>query len=256
MNSSLRIKSLLLTTVLSLILLAATASADVFYMMKSTTGEYEMNGQKMPATEMVSTGWIGENNAFLDMDSVAVLLDGEKAIVYMLDRKSKTYYEIKLGDMSTMMESMGVEMDESQRTMMEQMMQSMMAKMKFSVTPTGEEKKIGDYNCKKYQMKVGMMGMETVSDIWATEDIKVDIEKFYKLSFAATAPFLGMEKVMEEAKKIKGFPVLSITKSQMMGGQMESTSELIEYAEKDAPEGTYTIPADYKLKKIVESEEE
>ena len=47
-------------------------------------------------------------------------------------------------------------------------------------------------------------------------------------------------------KKIKGVPVFTETTMNMMGMQMKSTQELLEFKQGTAPKGTFGIPKGYK----------
>jgi hypothetical protein len=47
-------------------------------------------------------------------------------------------------------------------------------------------------------------------------------------------------------KKIKGVVVYQVGKTKVMGADVASTTEVIECVNKDAPAGTYEVPAGYK----------
>ena len=93
---------------------------------------------------------------------------------------------------------------------------------------------------------MSMMGMTTKSEVWASEDIKIDYELYRSLTFSLLGQTQGVEDMMKEMEKIKGIVVLSSGSMSMMGTDVKSTQELVEVAEKSAPGGTYDIPGGYK----------
>jgi len=121
-----------------------------------------------------------------------------------------------------------------------------MMQPKVSVTETGETQKIKNWKCKKYIMTMKMMGTTSNSEIWATEDIKIDYELYMTLGLSMMPKTPGLDKMLEEMKKIKGLTVLSTATTSMMGTDVKNTQELLEVAEKSAPGGTYDIPGGYK----------
>ena len=121
-----------------------------------------------------------------------------------------------------------------------------MMQPKVTVEETGETQKIKNWNCKKYIMTMEMMGTKSTSEIWATEDIKIDYELYQTLGLSMMPKTPGMEKMLEEMKKIKGLTVLSTATTSVMGTDVKSTQELLEVSEKSAPAGTYEVPEGYK----------
>ncbi|MCK4858156.1 MAG: DUF4412 domain-containing protein [candidate division Zixibacteria bacterium] len=229
-----------------LLVLPALLQADVFYKMQIKTDAYEIMGQKHPAEEHVVSVWLAKGKAYMDMDTAAVLVDGEKEIMYMINHSNKSYLEMPMGGPAEMAEAMGAEGDEDQTAAMKEMMKNMAGTMKFTVTPTDESKKIGEYKCKKYLGDLNAMMAVVKMEIWATEDIDIDMSLYYQMSSAAMDSFPGYEKLLKEWEKIKRFPVLTTNTTEVVGTTQKTTSELIELTEKDAPKGTYDLPKGYK----------
>jgi hypothetical protein len=130
---------------------------------------------------------------------------------------------------------------------MKKMMKGVMGNMSAKVTETGETKKIGSWNCRKYlvEMDMGMAGKSN-AETWATEDLKIDYTKAFTAANAMMASMPGFEKIVQEMKKIKGVVVLQTSTVTMMGADVTSTTELLEATEKAAPAGNYDVPAGYK----------
>ena len=56
----------------------------------------------------------------------------------------------------------------------------------------------------------------------------------------------GFANLVEQLKQIEGVPVLTTTRASVMGQDILTTTEMIEHAEKVAPDGIYDIPEGYK----------
>ena len=203
--------------------------------------------------EEIQTICITDNKLRSDSEkqSVIMLLDEKK--MYMLDHEEKTYSEMpmNMGQMmdSKMQEAMaGEDMSAEEKEMMQNMMGGA-TDIKVTVTPTDETKKIGEWNCRKYIQEMKTMMGPTTSEIWATQDLKIkyDVYQKFKEAFGGQGSFGNMMSSMaEEMKKVEGVPVLTTTTMNMMGANITSTTELLEFKETSAPEGTFDIPGGYK----------
>ena len=93
---------------------------------------------------------------------------------------------------------------------------------------------------------MGPMNLE----IWASEDLKIDKILYARFTTALMSMMPGMESgagsMMKEIEKIKGAWVRSISKMEMMGQTITSSTDLIEFKEGTAPANLFKIPAGYK----------
>lgn len=225
------------------VFLAGTAFADVYMKQQITTSDSK-EGPQIQETWMTATK-VRSNTG--DRSSI---FDAEKNVLISLDHKKKKYMEIPLN-------FTGGASQEEQQNMdnLPSFMRNMM-KMEVTVQPTDEQKKIGDWNCKKYlqTLKVAMTTSE--SEIWASEDIHVntDVYKKFSAAFMASQPgfYKMLKDMMKESEKIKGIPVLQTTTSKIMKQTITSTTELLEVKEMDAPADLFEIPAGYKQEKFKE----
>jgi len=96
-----------------------------------------------------------------------------------------------------------------------------------------------------------MMG-RTVSEVWATEDLKVDKKLYDRLNTAMMANMPGIQKaikdIRKEIEKIKGVQVKTVSKQEIMGKTRTTTTELLTYKEADAPANLLDIPDGYQEK--------
>lgn len=235
-----------LTVLVMLLALPMLVSADTMIKQVNERGAFEMMGQKVPAGSDTSTVWLGKGMSRMDEgDTASVIIITEKNVIYMIDHKTKSYAEVPLdalGDLSKMVGD-----DEEAKKQIEAMKPMMeMMRMKVTVTPTEETQKIGDWNCTKYNVKM-TMGMGGGSDIelWATEDAKIDYAAFMELTNSFKGMMPGYAEMIEEMKKIKGIPIKTLNKMNIMGTEATSVMQIFEIKDMAAPAGTYELPKEY-----------
>jgi hypothetical protein len=230
-----------------------SANADVFLKQKHHTDAYTIMNQAVPASDRVVSVWYTKDKARIDQasDTTVIFLLDKKAMI-MLCHKDKTYAEMPLADISTMMaDAMGKddEMDAEAKSQAAAMMQQMAAMMKPTVTvkETAETKKIKNWNTRKYLLTTSIGGVMANSEVWACADIKADYAFYNKLMNVYVAKMPGADAVMKEIEKIKGFMVLLSSSSNVMGSSVKMVQELLEIKENAAPPaGGYEVPAGYK----------
>ena len=236
-----------------LVIAAAQARADVYMKNKTHTDAFTIMGQSQPAKDEIMVFWMGDNKARTDQEgaNTSMIFQADKKMLYMVDHNKKQYSEMPL-DFGKMFdaaadEAGGDEEDKAQAKAMAGMMKGLMGGMSAKVTDTGETKRIGSWNARRYTLEIDMGGMgKTTGDAWATEDLKVDYAMAFTMANGMMASMPGFEKILAEMKKIKGVVVFQTTVAKVMGQEMKSTTELLECSEKAAPAGQYDLPAGYK----------
>ncbi|NTV80373.1 MAG: hypothetical protein HGA24_03005 [Candidatus Aminicenantes bacterium] len=241
-----------LTAVVALAFVAVQARADVYMKQKTHTGAFTVMGQSQPEKDEIMVFWLGAGKARTDTEGKSMLFFSDKKVLIGIDHAEKTYSEIPM-DFDKMFEEAAEGETEEEKAeakkmaqMMKGMAQGMMGSMKVSVTETGETKKIGSWNCRKYLIDMDMGMMKAKSESWASEDLKVDYNVYFTMANAMMANMPGFDKLVQEMKKVKGVIVYQTSTSKVMGQDMTSTTEVLEYSDKSAPAGTYDIPAGYK----------
>lgn len=234
------------------LVMALPASAASFIKMATHTDAVEMMGQTMPARHDTSSVWMSEGKSCsFAADGMRYLYDSADDVLYMIDPAKKRYAKMSM-DFSELADEMEDEMGEEESAQAKSMAEAMMGDIEVSVTPTGETKKIGDWNTTKYVMNFNMAMANSKTELWATEDIKIDYDAFKSVANSKMMMMPGFEKLLAEWKKVKGLAVYSVTETTMMGTVARSAMEVLEFADKDAPAGTFDIPADYKLVEMME----
>ncbi len=214
----------------------ALVGADVLMKEKQHTDGMTVMGQAQPAQDKTATIWIAKDKMIREQGDISTIakLDNDKVLIFHLNHAKKTYFELSMGSND-----------------LQDATSAMVGELKVKVTPTTETKKIGNWNCKKYLQEMDMGMMPVISEIWASEDIKIPHYDLYeKLSTAMMTQQPGMKMPMqamqEEMKKIKGVPVLTLTTMTMMKNTtVKSSRELLEIKEATAPAGVFDIPAGY-----------
>ena len=181
----------------------------------------------------------------------------EKQKMIVINHKEKSYTEMPMNFneiIANATKEAGAEDEysEEHQEAMQGMMQGMM-KIEVSIQPTNESKVINGWKCKKYIMTMNMFMGNNSSEIWATEDLKIDPNLYTKFSTALSAANPAMQNMagtmMEEMKKIKGVHVLGISTQTVMNQKFSSSTELLDYKTGSAPDDLFQIPAGYKKTK-------
>lgn len=231
-------------------LVCSSAHADVFMKLKAHKDAAQMGGQSIPAKDTVQTIWMAPNMMRHDEARASMIIRLDENMAYYLDNTAKSYIEMPL-NFEKAMTKLETATGKKDKEMEEEMkMAQSMFKMKMTITDTGEKKTINKWNCRKYIREM-VMGMGPVtSEVWATEDLKMDFDLYAQFTTIMMAMQPGAKESIEQAtaemKKVKGVPVLTITTANVMGANMKSTEELLEFKEGKAPDGTFEIPAGYK----------
>ncbi|MFH1700349.1 MAG: DUF4412 domain-containing protein [Candidatus Zixiibacteriota bacterium] len=239
---------------LTMLIIPSLVHADTFIKTATHTDAMKMGPQTTPAVDDTSITWMGDNMAAMIKDEASsMIINGETGMIYNINHKDKSYTEMSmdaLGDIEKMMEGSGA--DKTEAAMFGQQMKAMMAAMKMEakVTPTEETKDIHGWNCKKFivEIKMGMGGMTNNS--WVTKDVEIDYTIFSRLMSAPMMQMPGFQELMAEMEKMGGIPVLVEGSMNMMGTEVKSKQEVLAIETKDAPEGTYDVPKDYKKEKF------
>ena len=171
-------------------------------------------------------------------DATDMIMDPTAGTIVFINHAEKEYLPINV---KSVMESMSGPAAEQMR--------AMMGEMTVKVEATGETKKIGDWDTKQYRVtKTGMMGVD--QEIWATEDVDLDVTRYTDMmSLSGPGGMLANSPAgvaqREEMSKIKGYPILTKTKMEMMGTTMETETEVTVIRKEAIPADIFEIPQGY-----------
>ncbi len=114
------------------------------------------------------------------------------------------------------------------------------AEAQVTVTKTDETRKIGNYNCRRYDMTFqGMPGMPAegvTHHYWMTTDLDLgdEYEQFQKAQTRLQDP-----KLVKEVEKLEGFPILT----EMTTPAGTTTMTVTSVTKQDIPDAMFEIPA-------------
>lgn len=222
----------------------AFLNADVYIKTKTHIDAFEMMGKKQPAKDQVTEQWMGDNKFAQIAENQTMVMDLNQSVIYVIYHGNKSYVEAKLPlDMSKLI-------PEQMAAMMEMM------KMTVTVNPTGESKKVGDWNCKGYDITMSMQMMTMKMKAWVTKDVPFDWKAFSEKMLPQVMKLSGGgigldENALKEFQKLDGFQVAMEMTMNVMGQDMKTSSQVVEISKKPAPAGIYSVPQGYtKLDKL------
>ena len=232
-----------MTRLLSLAVAAVLASpalaGDLVVTTKKHDDAYSMMGQEQPAKDTTEVMWIGADRMRVDDGERVTLVRGDLKKMMILNLTAKTYSTIDLPlDMKKYLPAEAAPM-----------MEQMASQMKTTVTPTTETKQIGTWNATRYTVSTtSPMGMNITQEIWATKDVSMNAAMQDMRATLMSANPMISSGMVNEMKKVEGFPVLTERTRSMMGSDAKSREEVVSIESKDAPEGTYDVPAGFTEK--------
>jgi Domain of unknown function (DUF4412) len=208
---------------LLLLLLAAPATADTLLTVRGSVEGLKMD---QPPTGQIHL-WIAADKLRRDEGETSTIVRLDRGKVYLLNHGDKTYAEIAAPDVQR-----PVPLTE--------------AAIKVGVTPTGDTKKIGQWNARKYKVDIASPdGLHLDTTIWASKDVAA-YQAYGKLAAVLAALQPGSAEWARQMQQIEGFPVLQESDVTMGGSRFKTREELLTVETKDAPAGTYDPPAGYR----------
>ncbi len=158
-----------LFAVVLVLAIALLLPADVYIKTNVHTDAFAMMGQNQPAKDEVMEQWVGNNQLANKTGDKIMIMDMNKNLMFIVNPKDKSYVQTTLPlDMTKLVPKEAA---------------SMMAMMKVTVkvTPNGQTKKIGKWNCTGYDMDMNMMMMQMKMKVWATTEVPFDWKLFSKM---------------------------------------------------------------------------
>lgn len=177
----------------------------------------------------------------------------DKELVWTIDEKKKTYEEMTFAQMQQGMDQMRSEMKNEMKNMspeerkiMEKMMGNKMGGMfseeqtfEITVQRSGKTKRILDYNCEQIFL---MFDKEPVMEMWVTDKFNMGNE--YLDVYQKMGIMKG--KFSEEAKKIRGIPLLTKMSMNLGMGKMDSESQVTKIVATSVSDSEFDVPREYK----------
>ncbi len=185
-------------------------------------------------------------------EKIIIIMDEEKSYMVMSKELMANLSKQMEGAMAQMKQQLA-NLPEAQRKQMEKMMSSQMGTVdvEYTLTNTGEKKKINQWNTTKYNLKAND---ELKSEIWATPYQTMGIDESEMAVMKSFSGFMNnMLKSVPMAQKdpfsavydeLKGIPVKTINVTD------NTVSELVSVKDYTATESDFSVPSDYTEKKL------
>lgn len=221
----------------AILLAAGFAGADFKVVQQHHQDGFTMMGQTQPPSDEEHVTWIGDKRMRMDQGSSSTVVQMDVGKMFVINHDDKTYTEVSLPvDISSLLPP--------------GMAEQMMAMMKFdvTVTPSDETKKVGEWNAKRYDIKMTSSMMTMNSILWASTETPINVEEYFDLFSKVMSLQPGMEGMMEQMRQIDGYVVSqeASMSMQFMGDTTVGSTDVVRSIEKiDPPAGTYAPPADY-----------
>jgi hypothetical protein len=227
----------MLVLTLAILLAAGLAGADQRIVQNHKQDAFTMMGQTQPAVDEQHVSWIGDRKLRMDQGSTSTIVAVDANKMYVIDHDAKSYTEIDLP----------VDLE---KVLPPGMAEQMMAMLNFqiTVTPSAETKKIGEWNAKRYDLKLTSAMMTVDSVLWASTETPVDHAGYHDLYANIVSLQPGMSGMVDQLRRVEGFVVAQEAKMtmQMMGDTSIGSSDVVVSIEQvEAPAGTYAPPAGY-----------
>ena len=133
-----------------------------------------------------------------------------------------------------------------------QMAEQMLAMMTLEVivTPSDQRQKIGDWQARRYDMKMTSQMMTVDSTVWATSEVDLDMDAYRRMIAEIIKLQPGAANLAKEMDKIDGLVVSqesSMSMAMLGDSKIGSTEKVTSVEETVPPAGTYDAPEGYAL---------
>ena len=125
---------------LVVLLSAGIAAADIKVVKMTHQDGFTIMGQTQPPEDREQTSWIGNDRMYMDQGNTTTIVRLDLMKLYVIDHDTKSYHVLDLPiDLSKLIPPE---------------MQPMLAMMQFdvTVTPSDEQKKVGEWDARRYDM--------------------------------------------------------------------------------------------------------
>ncbi len=224
--------------------ISVPARADLVLTRKTHTDAYTTPDGEVPAKDGTIVVWVGKDRLRLD--------DGERAIVVRLDTKKLHVIDPSTKSGSTV--DLPVDLVKLAPPDVSPMLAQMAQAMKVTSETTTETRQIQAWNATKSLVHLGGIADATMT-VWVTKDLPIDQGSYVELVGHAMSVRPGGTQIANEMRKLGGVSVLTDRVQKTGGMTMHSRDELVSAEAKDAPPGTYDIPADYAVRPFDAMEE-
>jgi len=215
---------------------AGTAVADIKVVKQTHQDGFTIMGQTQPPEDKEQTTWIGNEMMYMDQGDTATIVRLDTMKLYVINHTDQSYHVLDLPvDLSALVPPE---------------MQPMLAMMQFqvTVTPAEEQKQVGEWNARRYDMAMTSQMFSMNSTMWVTKVAGYDPQAFNSMYVHLNSLQPGMADAVKEMGKIDGLVVEQQGVMTMMGNEVGTSEKTVSIDNMPAPAGTYDPPASYTEK--------
>lgn len=185
-----------------------------------------------PPHTVIQKEWIGKNRMAVVSATGTNIFDYNIKKMIMINHSKKTYIKADLP----------LDMSKIYPGEFASIVESMSESYTFSLVDIGLTKKIGDWHCRGYLLKMTVMGIEAQMKYWASTDVPFDWKQYMNMHCEMVKLQMNVgEQFVKEFKKIQGFPILFEAKM----AEQQSKSIVLHIERKPAPDNIFSIPKHY-----------
>ena len=215
---------------------AIAGAEDITVVSKTTTNQ----GAPSTSTQYIAADRMRTSDGVHD-----TIMEVAAGRFTMIDHKKKEYYEFTRDEMLASMQKLEQQMSGPMGAMMEKMMGG---KAGEATVEKGASRKVAGYDCTIYTVS---LGENLKYEMCATQALQLPVQYYDALK--GPSSMMGpmarhFDKVFDEMKKIKGFPIAMTSTVNMMGTKVNHVSEATEIRKGAIPATAFAIPAGYTKK--------
>ena len=217
--------------------LPALAGAEDITVVAKTT----MN-QGAPKT---STQYIGADRIRSSDGESDTIMDVGAGRFTVINHNKKEYYQFTRDEMLASMQQLEQQMSGPMGAMMEKMMGGKVGEV---TVQKGPARKIAGYDCTTH---IFSLGDNMRYEMCATQALQLSPAYYDALKgpYGLMGPLARrFDRIFEEMKKVKGFPVAMTSSVNLIGLKMNVSTEATEVRKGAIPDSAFQLPAGYKKK--------
>jgi uncharacterized protein DUF4412 len=217
--------------------LPALAGAEEITIVSKTTVK-----QGAPTT---STQYIGADRVRTSDGENDAIVEVGTGRLTVINHKKKEYYEFTRDEMLASMQKFEQQMSGPMGAMMEKMMGGKVPEVTLE---KGASRKVAGYDCTSYTFS---LGENMKYEMCVTQALQLPAAYYDALKgpYSMMGPMARrFDKLFEEMKKVKGFPVAMSSMVNLMGMKMQVASEATEVRKGAIAASAFALPAGYKKK--------
>jgi predicted nucleic-acid-binding Zn-ribbon protein len=219
--------------------LPAFAGADELTVVSRVTVN-----QGAPTT---STQYIGAQKIRSSDGEHDTIVDVAAGRFTVINHRKKEYTEFTREDMAAAMQKFEQQMSGPMAGMFEKMMGGKVGEV---AVKKGASRKVAGYDCTDYTYT---LGENMKYEVCSTQALQLPDQLYYYDALKGPYSMMGpmgkrFEKLFDEMKKIKGFPIAMSSTVNMMAFKMQINSEATEVKKGAIPASAFVVPAGYTKK--------